>query len=478
MKPLFLAFATDLPVSNSVAFAWHRRPGAFERLSPPWQSVRVLRRTGTIGDGDQITLVVKAAGIPMTWELRHRDFQPDVQFCDQQVRGPFGSWRHTHRFTPLDGANCRLHDQIEFAPPLGPLGRWFARPMVINPLRQLFAWRRRVLVDDLQLHEQLTPGRRLRVALTGATGMVGRQLAALLTTGGHEVLRVSRRRTTEPDSVGWDPQRGIDDPARLEALDAVIHLAGENVASRWTKRQRAAIRDSRVIGTQRLVEQLKALRQPPRALVCASAVGYYGARGSEPLDESAEPGAGFLAEVCQEWEAATHPATQVGVRVVNARLGVVLHPAGGALARMLPPFCLGLGGPLGNGRQHLPWITLNDAISALYFAAVCSELSGPVNLVAPQPTTNAQFTRALGRALKRPAILPAPAFALRLALGQMAQEMLLTGANVQPTKLLAAGYRFRDPQLQPALQALLGRLTLADTAMPLTDDQTLAEGAG
>jgi uncharacterized protein (TIGR01777 family) len=298
----------------------------------------------------------------------------------------------------------------------------------------------------------------MTVAVSGASGLVGSALTARLEAAGHTIKRLVRRAAQRPGEITWDPDRAAVDVDALRGLDAVIHLAGENIAKgRWTAEKKRRIRTSRVEGTRLLVDALTRLDAKPRVLVAASAIGYYGDRGGEKLDETAAPGDGFLAEVCRAWEAATTPAMDTGIRVVSARLGVVLAGNGGALGAILIPFKLGVGGPVGNGRQYMSWITIDDAARAFEFALTNERLSGPVNFVSPEPVTNAQFTKALGRVLRRPAVLPMPAFAARLALGQMADELLLASTRVVPSRLTDAGFPFEHPQIEPALRHVLGK---------------------
>ena len=299
----------------------------------------------------------------------------------------------------------------------------------------------------------------MRVAVSGSTGLVGSQVVASLSAAGHEVVRLVRRPPAPGEkAVRWDPEKGEIDAAGLEGLDAVVHLAGENIASgRWNAARKAAIRDSRVNGTRLLCDALAGLARPPKTLVCASAIGYYGDRGADVLTEESPPGAGFLPEVCREWEAASAPAARKGIRVVALRIGVVLSPKGGALSRMLPPFRAGLGGVIGGGRQYVSWVALDDLVGIVLHALQSGELRGPVNAVAPRPVTNREFTEALGKALSRPTLLPVPAFALRLAVGEMADALLLASTRVVPRRLEETGYRFRFPELSAALRHLLGK---------------------
>ena len=299
----------------------------------------------------------------------------------------------------------------------------------------------------------------MRVLITGASGLIGAALVPLLEAGGHTVARLVRsRERTGDESYFWDPQAGVLDEAALRDADAVVHLAGETVAGRWTGAKKRRIHDSRVLGTRLLSDAIAAIDPRPEIFICASAVGIYGDRGDEELTEASPRGSGFLADVVDEWEAATEPAAQAGVRVVNVRSGVVLSRDGGALASQLLPFRLGLGGPLGGGRHFMSWISIEDEAAAIEHALVSGELSGPVNLVAPNPVTNRKFAKTLGRVLHRPAVLPTPLLPLRLAFGtEFVEEVLLASARVMPAHLLASGYRFRDPELEPALRNLLRR---------------------
>lgn len=300
----------------------------------------------------------------------------------------------------------------------------------------------------------------MRIAVSGSTGLVGSEVVTVLSAAGHEVVRLVRRVPAPGEkAVRWDPAAGVIDTGGLDGCDAVVHLAGENVGSgRWTAARKAAIRDSRVNGTRFLCDALAGLARPPKTLVCASAVGYYGDRGEEPLTEESPPGTGFLAEVCREWEAASAPAARKGIRVVALRIGMVLSSKGGALARMLPLFRAGLGGVIGGGRQYISWVALDDLPGIVLHALQCGDLSGPVNAVAQRPVTNREFTEALGKVLSRPTPLPVPAFALRLAVGgEMADALLLASARGIPRRLEETGYRFRFADLSAALRHLLGK---------------------
>jgi uncharacterized protein (TIGR01777 family) len=297
----------------------------------------------------------------------------------------------------------------------------------------------------------------MHIAVTGSRGLVGTALVPLLTKGEHRVTRVVRDRPEDGD-ISWDPSLKSFDAASLDGVDGVVHLAGENIASgRWNAEVKRRIRDSRVNGTQILCEALGAMSSPPKVLVSASAIGFYGDRGDELLDEQSASGQGFLAEVAREWEDATKPASEAGIRVVHLRFGVILSPNGGALAKMLTPFKLGGGGRVGSGKQYWSWISIDDAAGAIVHSLNSESLNGPVNAVAPNPVTNLEFTKTLGRVLRRPTIMPMPAFAARLALGEMADELLLASTRVAPNRLTEDGYSFLHPTLEQALRHVLGK---------------------
>ena len=299
----------------------------------------------------------------------------------------------------------------------------------------------------------------MKILVSGSTGFIGSALVPFLTSDGHSVVQLLRKpvATVNP-TLTWDPAAGRLDAAAFEGFDAVVHLAGESIASgRWTAAKKERIRSSRVDATRLLCNALARLGRPPKALICASAIGYYGDRGDEVLREESAPGRDFLAGVCRDWEAASEPAARKGIRVVNLRFGVVLGRGGGALARMLPPFRMGLGGRIGSGRQYISWIALDDAVGAVQHALATGALRGPANAVAPRAVTNQEFTRTLGRTLGRPTLFPMPAFAARLAFGEMADALLLGSARVEPARLLASGYRFRHGDLEGALRHLLDR---------------------
>lgn len=466
---LFEARAT-VEQSPDEVFRWHRRPGAFERLLPPWEDVRILDRTGGVEVGSRIRMRVRRGPVSFDWTVEHTSVEEGRSFTDEQVKGPFGSWKHVHRFLPAEGGGCVVEDEIHWSPPLKSVSSVFAEPLVEGALSRLFGFRHRRLRHDL---DRLSSGARLRgieedgdadskplsVAMTGASGLVGRNLSAFLRAGGHRVIPLVRsRERVRGNSIYWSVEDEVMDGEALEGVDAMIHLAGEPLfALRWTEGKKRRIRESRVRGTGLVARTLAGLEGGPRVLISASGVHYYGDRGDEVLTEESASGEGFLADVCRQWEAATEPAAAAGIRVVTVRSGVVLTPAGGALEKMLLPFKLGVGGRLGSGRQYMSWIDADDQVGLLHHVLTNRDVRGPVNAAAPGPVPNAAFTDALGRVLERPTVLPLPSLAVKASMGEMGETLLLQGQRAHPEAALASGFDFRFPDVESSLRHQLGR---------------------
>lgn len=447
----------EAPVEE--VFMWHMSPGALERLTPPWASVEVERRIGSIHDRGSVTLKVRIGPIDLRWVLRHQDFILNQQFRDVQAYGPFKSWEHTHLFTSDGPSSCVVEDSISYELPGGSIGDLLGSEFTKDKLERLFRYRHKILAQDLATRRKYEPPEPLSILITGSTGLVGSALIPFLRTQGHQVTRLVRSepRPGEP-AILWKPASGRLDGSNLEGFDVMIHLAGESIAGRWTEEKKERIRYSRANGTRLLSEALARLERPPKVLISASATGYYGNRGDDILLEDERPGSGFLANVCRQWEAATEPAAEQGIRVVNCRLGVVLSPKGGALSQMLPLFKMGMGGKLGSGDQYMSWIAMDDLLQAFAHAIARDELRGPVNVVSPNPVRNWEFTRILGHVLSRPTILPVPAAALHTFLGEeMTDEVLLASIRTMPDRLSGTGYTFFYPELGGALRHLLGR---------------------
>ena len=448
---------STMPVSADELYAWHARSGAFERLAPPWRRLRVVERRGTITDGDRLVMQAPVGPAHVRWVAVHRDHVPGRQFVDVQEKGPFALWRHRHSFEPESEGSSSLHDTVEYELP-GP--RAVARAgagAAQRRIGRLFSFRHERTRDDLERHAHFAERPRLKVAIAGAGGFVGANLAAFLTAGGHEVVRLTRRRDRGPGWAHWDPAAGVVDRAALEGTDAFVNLAGEPLAGLWTAGRRREILDSRRLTTGLVAATAASLPLPPRVVVSASAIGFYGSRGSEDLTEESAPGAGFLPEVCKVWEDALEPARAAGIRAVSLRFGLVWGGAGGMLPLMATPFRAALGTRLGDGAQWMSWVAIDDLLGAVLLALYDDGLSGPVNVTAPEPVTNRDFTDTLAKVLRRPAPFAAPRSLLERGLGDMGRELLLTSQRVTPARLTAAGFRWLFSDLESALRFELGR---------------------
>lgn len=442
------------------AFAWHARPGALQRLLPPWEAVRIESASFGLAPGSRVELSVPLGPLRKRWLAEHRDYQPGELFSDVQLKGPFARWVHTHRFERLTENSCRLHDEIEYELPGGGLGRTLGSGLARRKLQAMFQFRQARTQADIEQHYAYQDRPPMKILVTGSTGLIGSALVPFLTTGGHDVFRLVRdeqQAQADPQAIFWDIRRGEVDRQRLEGFDAVIHLAGANIAGkRWSEKYKQTIKESRVRSTQLLAGLLGTLQQKPRVLISTSAVGYYGDRGSELLTEHSTPGVGFLPEVGRAWEQAAEPASAAGIRVVHPRLGIVLSPQGGALKEMLTPFRLGVGGVVGTGQQYWSSIGLDDVLGGFLHCLMHEEIVGPVNFVMPSPSTNREFTKTLGAVLKRPTLVPLPSLAVRTLLGEMGENLLLHSTRAIPEKLQQHNYPFRHPDLATALRFVLG----------------------
>ena len=470
-------FRRALTADPAALWRWHARPGAFQRLAPPWQRVEAVGPLPALEEGTRATLRLKVGPFWRRWVARHEDVRPGVGFTDVQERGPFALWRHVHRFEAAPTGSV-LEDDVTWSLPGGALAHALLGRRVERDLRRVFGWRQETTSMDLARHDTAGLARQ-RVLVSGSSGLVGSQLVPFLTTGGHEVIRLVRHEPG-PGERRWDPEAASLDPALFEGVDAVIHLAGAGIADkRWSAARKQQILESRERGTRLVAEAMARATHRPRTLVVASAVGVFGSRGDELLDETSAPGDDFLAEVCRRWEAAAAPAREAGIRTVPTRFGVILDPRGGALARMLRPFRMGVGGRLGPGDQWMGWVALEDVLGALLHVLATPALDGPVLVAAPEPVRQATFARTLGRVLGRPAFLPMPAWAARLAFGEVADALLLASQRPHPARLLGTGFTFRHTHLEHALRTMLGRspASAPAAAAPTTEGKTVREVA-
>ncbi|TAM64639.1 TIGR01777 family oxidoreductase [Mycobacterium sp.] len=447
-----LDYSSVVHASITDVFDWHARPGAFHRLSPPWQPMRLVSEASSLEDG-RATLALPGG---LRWVAVHQPdgYDPPRRFVDTLGGDGLATlpvriavrWRHTHEFEDVGADRTRVTDRVDTGVP-GSL------------LRPMFDYRHRQLADDLAAHRLAAENglKPLTIAVTGSSGLVGSALTAFLRTGGHRVIQLVRHAPRGDDERRWNTDD--PDPRLFDGVNAVIHLAGASIAGRFTDEHRRAVRDSRIGPTRRLAELLSRTDPRPAVLISASAIGYYGYdRGDETLPEDSDRGDGFLADVVADWEGATTAAQQAGLRVVLVRTGIVQSPRGGTLRLMRPLFSAGLGGRLGDGRQWLSWIGIDDLVDVYHRALWDTTLAGPVNAVAPQPVRNSEYTSVLAAVLHRPAMLPVPSLGLRLLLGgQGARELACASQRVAPRKLVAAGHRFRQPDLDAALRHLLGR---------------------
>ena len=459
--------STTLECDRQDLFQYHSNPGALNRLIPPWEKITIEHRSDSLKVGSEVFIRNSLFGLPIRWHAQHTELREPESFQDIQLYGPFKTWIHDHVFESNGAGKSILHDRVQYETKFRMIGK-LGLPIVRSKLSAMFAFRHLTTQADLLFQNFLRQhigDRILRVGVTGSTGMIGRRLVDLLSVLGHQAIRILRPASKDriqdfplsSGAVSWRPGNGFSDNAAMQNLDAVIHLAGKGIAStRWTDSAKQSIRESRVEGTQWLVRDLCKLDSPPKAFVCASGVGIYGDRSSESLDETAETGDDFLANLARDWESAAMEFEKSGNRVAIGRLGIALHPRHGALAKLLIPFRLGIGGPVGSGRQFWSWIHVDDAAAVFLFLAANPKCTGSYNLVAPEQTDNRTFSRTLAKVLNRPSLLRVPAFALRLMLGEMADAMLLASTRANCRRLIDEGFPFRATRLEDCLRHILG----------------------
>lgn len=435
------------------------RPGALNRLTPPWEPVTIEKAIdGELSEGSEVVLTLRIGPIKQRWHALHTTVKPESLFVDYQQKGPFAFWNHQHHFL-LEENNSEktfMKDEIEYRLPLSPVSDFFAGSFVESKLWRMFQYRHATLANDLGVIEQYTLPHKTFL-ISGASGLLGQALVGFLSCAGHTVRTLVRREPKNENEFQWNPSASMIDKRSIEGVDVVIHLSGESIASgRWNREKKEKIIKSRVTTTRLITDLIAECPHPPKLLITASGIGYYGNCGDKILTEESPKGETFLAEVAKRWEKQTESLKENTTRVVHMRLGAVMSPKGGALQKMLLPFSLGLGGRLGSGEQYFSWIALDDVLYALYHVIATQELSGPINFCAPQHLTNSEFTKAFGRVIKRPTPFPAPAPLLRLLLGEMADELLLSSTNAIPDKLLQSGFTFRHPTIELALKHQLG----------------------
>ena len=468
-------YASPMPSSADELRRWHRSPGALRRLMPPWMKADVIERSGTVDPGDWVRIHATLAGpVGFDWTLVHEAL-PDgdaLGFADEQLSGPFRSWRHEHRYLPEGASASMLEDRLFYEYPAGGLGAAAGGAWADGILDRMFELRHLRTWNDLVRFQSAGADRPLRIAVTGASGLVGQRLIPFLQGGGHEVISLVRRAPAGPSEVQWNPATGDIDAASLEGLDGVVHLAGVSIAGGlWTTSRKEAILRSRVESTRLLATTLATLQSPPSVLVSTSAVGYYGNTDDRTVDESASAGDDFLADVCVQWEAAADPARAAGIRVVHPRFGVIFAGEGGMLPLISKPFKAGVGGKLGSGKQGMPWISIEDLLGVLLTSIADERLVGPVNAVSPQFTTNAEFTAAMGDVLGRPTLFTVPSAVMKRIGGELAEELILVSQRVTPARLQEIGFPFAFADLRDTLRCEFGKSGMSPTATRLPAEE-------
>lgn len=430
----------------------------------------IVEQKGGINNDDISIFQINLGPITFKWVAKHFGYIHNRQFQDKMIKGPFKKWVHTHSFIPQDPNQCIIEDKIDYMPRFGKIGSKIIQKRIQHYLNQLFLYRSRILVNDTIL-EKMTQEKGKNILITGSHGLIGSSLIPLLTNiGRHKITRLVRKvnnnnmglsHTTKKEdkkSIFWYPEYDKLDHHELEGFDIIIHLAGENIFGRWTDIKKQRIFDSRVGSTKLLSKSLTKLSNPPSLLICASAIGYYGDRPNEYLTEDSIPGKGFLSEVCQKWENATKDASEIGIRVVNTRFGVVLTPKGGILQKLLSPFKLGLGITIGNKDQYISWVSIEDVIKSIFYSITNTSIKGPVNVVSPKPVTNLEFSDTLKKIYNPKLSVSINQNIPKLIFGEMSKEVLSTNTNVIPKKLVSTGYKFFNSELEDSLRFLLGKI--------------------
>jgi len=452
---------SNYPCSPQQLYDWHSRFGALERLLPPWEKTKIISREGGIDPGGKVVLKMSAGPIPFYYHAHHVESIPNEMFRDIQAKGPFSSFSHSHFFKKTE-FGCTLSDKVEYSLPFGKHLPAFLKKHVHSSLEQVFHHRESIISEDIKVHLKCS-SKPLRILISGSSGILGRELIPFLTTGGHQVWTLVRRKPNlKKQEIFWDPENDILNKADLPKIDAVIHLAGEYIGlSRWAEEKKQRVINSRVDGTRLISRVISSLPVKPKVFLSASAVGYYGDTNLRDLSETKDQGNDFISKVCGLWEDSAKEANAVGIRTVFLRLGVGLTPRGGALERILETSPLGFMRRFGAGTQYISWISTDDMISAMLHCLATESLHGPVNIAAPEPVTNSEFMRTLAKVAKRPLLIPIPATLLKIVYGQMASEILLSGCHVSCRKLVESGFEFRHPNLELALKKLLGKDNIA-----------------
>ena len=451
-------------------FDWFEHEGSFRRLMPPWEVAEEVRADESLEVGSQRVFRFPAPGAPffkMTWVAEHTGYEKPngkkkAYFADTMVKGPFWKWDHDHYLTEVDGITTVV-DDVTYSVPFGPLGmlvdKILGGSLVTGRISSMFNAREFRLVRDMENHNKFNHFKRKKILVAGSSGLIGTQLVAFLDTGNHDVWKLVRRKAdSNKKEISWNPSEGKIDSSEIEGFDIVIHLGGVGIGDkRWSKKRKAAIRDSRVDSTTLLSNTLARLENKPELFMVASAIGYYGNRGDEIVDENTSIGDDFLTEICEKWENSADSARKAGIRTIHTRTGIVMSAVGGALGKMLLPAKMGGGGPIGGGKQWMSWISMDDQIYAMYHLMMSEDTEGAYNLTAPNPVRQKMFAKTLGKVLRRPAFAPLPGFVMRIMFGEMGVKLTLDSQRVMPKRLQESGYEFVHEELETALRDSLGK---------------------
>ena len=441
---------------------WYDSEEAFTRLTPEWEQIKALQ-LGAIANGERTIFKLKMGPIPRKWIAEHYNVQERQTFDDIMVKGVFSKWDHKRTFSITKNGSM-IRDQVEWKLPFHFLSK-FTSPVTVMPrLKGMFRYRSDTVRSDLEKISLYSKNGKKRILISGSTGLIGTELCAFLSSAGHQVVRLLRKSSKLPpyanneSVIRWDDQTGEITSGSFENFDVVIHLAGAGIGDkRWSKSRKILIEKSRTIPTKMLAEKLAQCENKPEVLISSSAIGWYGNRGNEVLTEKSIPKDGFLPKICSQWEYATKPAKDSGIRVVNMRTGIIVTAKGGMLQKLLLPAKFGAFGPVGGGKQMQSWISLNDMIYSIYHLINNKKCEGAFNITSPNPINQKGFAKVLGKVLKRPAFAPLPGFVIKLLFGEMGKELILDGQHVVPEKLLESGYEFVYPDLESCFRHTLGK---------------------
>ncbi len=463
--PLFVHKA-KFDANKKQIWDWYNSDGAFRRIMPEWEGIQPIN-AGRLVDGDETIFKVKMGPLRQKWVARHHSVVPGESFADRMIKGPFGAWNHHHEFESKSGQMTSVIDNVEYKLPLHIFTGWSAGFTVLPRMKQMFEFRSVRVANDLKQIQATAKLPRQRILVSGSTGMIGLQLCAFLEAAGHDVHRLLRPSTKLPSDVDstkvvkWNDLTGEILEGDMNGFDSIIHLAGAGIGDkRWSKKRLKLIRDSRIIPTENLAKIVAGLENPPKKMLCSSAIGFYGNRGTEVLDENSSAGNDMLSDLCKDWENASSAAKDAGINVIHLRTGIVMSPLGGALAKLLLPAKMGAGGPVGGGKQMQSWISLDDEIYAIHHLMMKEDSEGVYNLTAPNPVSQKQFAKTLGKVLRRPAFAPLPGFVIKILFGQMGKKLVLEGQDVRPNRLLESGYEFTHSELESCLRSCLGKFKL------------------